>query len=230
MKKKYKLHKKTMMKIQIFVILYHFIVLFYYICRLYRYKSVEFGLFMQNKILFVWFVSLFIFIYDFVYILHVIDSTPKKRYRRNYRTPMELLRANYLFFNLFFIWPIIFIFFLNFNLSFFWVIWNVMIWFSPFILSLRPFVVNIFWLCTLFGDKDVELWKCPECWKYILKKPIIYCSNCWNAKNLVFFNRFYCKDCGLEPKVEDFDFPNFCPHCGVPFKGRNKKINLWNLS
>lgn len=104
-------------------------------------------------------------------------------------------------------------------------IWKIIFSISPFLLLLfRSSFTDFLWSGYLirrwFKIKDSEVWNCPWCHWYIMKKPIRFCPHCgcdtWalDSKSLVHV----CKNCGSFVKIKELDFPNFCPHCGLWFK------------
>ena len=126
-------------------------------------------------------------------------------------------------FNFFLVWPSLFVAVSDFPL--FWNIWKMVLWVSPILFYLlRFFVVDYIWsdriVRKIFRWKDIDVWNCPACHEYILKKPIVCCSNCWMKKfsEWKLFNNKYCMHCWFKSAVGDFDFPKHCPHCWLRFK------------
>lgn len=116
------------------------------------------------------------------------------------------------------------------NLGFLWKLWNLLIWISPLFLAIfRSYLVDFFcswyFIRKLFLKKDSEIWNCPNCHCHIIKKPITFCPHCWSKRysTHVLNNSIFCNNCWFVFKVRDFDFPNYCPHCGLPFIRRKAK-------
>lgn len=135
------------------------------------------------------------------------------------------LRNYYLLFNFFLIWPALFVAVSDF--PFLWNFWKILLWVSPILFYIfRVFVVDLIWsdkiVHWLFRSKDMEVWSCPWCHEYILRKPIFYCPHCGSLKH---GERWFCKSCWFTSKILDFDFPKFCPHCGLWFKYQRIKSN-----
>ena len=101
---------------------------------------------------------------------------------------------------------------------------------SPFLLlllrsSFTDFLWSGYFIRRWFKIKDSEVWNCPWCHWYIMKKPIRFCPHCgcdtWAIWNWSLIH--VCKNCGSMVKIKEMDFPNFCPHCGLGFKARHPK-------
>ena len=108
------------------------------------------------------------------------------------------------------------------DVNFIWKFWNLLFWLSPLLLfffrsSLADFIWSWLFVRKIFTKKDLLVWTCPICRKYILSKPIRFCPRCGNDKRKGQCLHFYCT-CWFFMKVGDFDFPNHCPHCGVPLR------------
>ena len=136
---------------------------------------------------------------------------------------LKSLKGYYFLFNFFLVWPSLFVAVSDFPL--FWNIWKMVLWVSPILFYLlRFFVVDYIWsdriVRKIFRWKDIDVWNCPACHEYILKKPIVCCSNCWMKKfsEWKLFNNKYCMHCWFKSAVGDFDFPKHCPHCWLRFK------------
>ena len=108
-----------------------------------------------------------------------------------------------------------------------WKLWSMLFWLSPFLLYIfRASLVDVLWsgvfIRRLFSKKDLEVWNCPRCRSYILKKPIKFCPHCGTDKfGINWWYNVYCRNCWFHLRVRDFDFPDYCPHCGLSFR---KKI------
>ena len=113
------------------------------------------------------------------------------------------------------------------NLWILWKLWNFLFWISPLFLTLfRTYLVDFlgswFFIRKYFLDKDSEIWNCPKCHFHIIKKPFRFCPHCGNDKysSHSLNNSIYCNSCWFAFKIKDFDFPNYCPHCGLSFRKR----------
>ena len=111
------------------------------------------------------------------------------------------------------------------DLWIFWKIWNFLFWMSPMFLiifrtTLVDFLGSWFFIRKFFLKKDSEIWNCPQCHCHIIKKPFRFCPHCWNDK---CGSSMYCESCWFSSKIRDFDFPNYCPHCGLSFRKRKAR-------
>ena len=136
---------------------------------------------------------------------------------------IKALKGYYFLFNFFLVWPSLFVAASNF--PFLWNIWKIVLWVSPILFYfLCFFIVDFIWsdriVRKIFKWKDADIWNCPVCHEYILKKPVFYCSNCWMTKyrEWKLLSGKYCIHCWFKSCVDDFDFPKYCPHCGLRFK------------
>lgn len=116
------------------------------------------------------------------------------------------------------------------KVGFLWRLWNLLFWVSPLLLVIfRSYLVDFFsswfFIRKLFLKKDSEIWNCPNCHCHIIKKPFIYCPHCGNDRynSNSWKNNIYCNSCGFPFKIWDFDFPNYCPHCGLSFRKRKSR-------
>lgn len=116
------------------------------------------------------------------------------------------------------------------DLGILWKLWNSLFWISPLLLvlfrtSLVDFLGSWFFIRKLFSKKDSEIWNCPQCHSYIMKRPFIFCPHCGNEKDnsKITRNSIYCGCCWFSLKIRDFDFPNYCPHCGLSFRKRKAR-------
>lgn len=116
------------------------------------------------------------------------------------------------------------------NLWIFWKLWNLLFWVSPlFLVVFRTYLVDFigswFFIRKFFLKKDSEIWNCPQCHYHILKNPVLFCPHCGNPKysSKSLNNDFYCNCCWFKFKIRDFDFPNYCPHCGLSFRKRKAR-------
>ena len=109
-------------------------------------------------------------------------------------------------------------------------IFKILFSISPFLVLLfRSSFTDFLWSGYLirrwFRIKDSEVWNCPGCHWYIMKKPIRFCPNCW-CDSFALDNKSFvhiCKNCGFFMKIKETDFPNFCPHCGLAFKSKHPR-------
>lgn len=108
-------------------------------------------------------------------------------------------------------------------------IWKILFSLSPFLLLLfRTSFTDFLWSGYLirrrFRIKDSQVWNCPWCHWYIMKKPIRYCPHCgcdiWAMDSWSFVH--VCKNCGNFIKIKELDFPKYCPHCGLCFRYKHK--------
>lgn len=134
----------------------------------------------------------------------------------------------YFIFFFMFLWPVV-------ESSIDWIpliakIWKILFSLSPFLLLLfRTSFTDFLWSGYLirrrFRIKDSQVWNCPGCHWYIMKKPIRFCPYCgcdtWAMDTGSFVH--VCKNCGNFIKIKEVDFPNFCPHCGLWFKFKHPK-------
>ena len=109
-------------------------------------------------------------------------------------------------------------------------IWKILFSLSPFLLLLfRSSFIDFLWSGYLirrwFKIKDSEVWNCPGCHWYIMKKPVRFCPHCWCDSRALDTKSFVhvCKNCGSFMKIKETDFPNFCPHCGLAFKSKRPR-------
>lgn len=109
-------------------------------------------------------------------------------------------------------------------------IWKILFSISPFLMLLfRTSFTDFLWSGYLirrwFRIKDSEVWNCPGCRWYIMKRPIRFCPHCgndsWALDNHLMIH--LCKNCGSFMKIKETDFPNFCPHCGLAFKSKRPR-------
>ena len=109
-------------------------------------------------------------------------------------------------------------------------IWKILFSISPFLMilfrsSFTDFLWSGYFIRRRFKIKDSEVWNCPGCHWYIMKKPIRYCPHCgndsWALDNHLMIR--LCKKCGSFMKIRETDFPNFCPHCGLAFKSKHPR-------
>ena len=106
-------------------------------------------------------------------------------------------------------------------------IWKIIFSMSPFLFllfrsSLTDFIWSGYIVRKWFKVKDSEVWNCPWCHWYIMKKPIRYCPHCGNDSLALDGQSFVhlCRNCWFFMKIKETDFPNFCPHCGLSFKSK----------
>lgn len=219
----YKKHKKIMFRTWLFIILYTFFIFIIFTQYVYDNMFVELD-FYFIKIWYdlrgaFWLLTLF-----YLSFCNIKLSIKKVTWCKiDIKLLFDFLKNYYILFNFFLIWPALFVAVSDFPIL--WNFWKILLWVSPFLFYiLRIFIVDFIWsdkfVRWFFRWKDVEVWSCPWCHEYILRKPIFYCPNCGNIKH---GERWLCRSCGLSSKILDFDFPNFCPHCGLWFKYKHLK-------
>lgn len=223
MQVQYEKHKKIMIRTWCFIVLYTAFIFIIFTQYVYNNMFVELDFYFVEIWYDLWWafwlLSLFYPLFWYIKVL-----TKKLSWSKiDIKLLLKFLKNYYILFNFFLIWPALFVVVSDF--PFLWNFWKILLWVSPFLFYiLRIFIVDFVWsgkfISWFLKSKDKEVWSCPWCHQYILKKPNFYCSNCGHLK---YGERWLCDSCGFSSKVSDFDFPNFCPHCGLWFKYRGIK-------
>lgn len=111
------------------------------------------------------------------------------------------------------------------EIGFLWNLFSILFGISPFFFIIfRSYLIDFFWswmfIRRWFSKKDADVWNCPQCHVYILKKPVRYCPHCGADRGSTQWFGYvtYCHKCWFTMKIRDFDFPCCCPHCGLPFR------------
>lgn len=237
MELKYKKHKKIMIWTWFFIAFYTIAV--FVVLTQYVYEN----MFVNINLIFVeiWYdvrgcfrllTIFYLFIMCFYFSFNRLDSSKSNNiyfykgrpiYNDIWPLLLKSLKGYYFLFNFFLVWPSLFVAVSDFPIL--WNIWKIMLWISPILFYfLRFFIVDFIWsdriVRKIFKWKDANVWNCPACHEYILKKPVASCPHCWMTKysEWKLFCSKYCMYCGFKSVVGDFDFPRYCPHCGLRFK------------
>ena len=228
MKLKFEKHKKVVLWSWFFLVFYTFVVFIVLTQYIFNDTVIELDLFFVK---YVYDVKIMSVVFTFFYLVIVYSSysdyikeshSNRLNHKANPKLFANLLKRYCILFNFFFVWPLLFTAVSDFPL---WSAWKIVLWISPLLFYfLRLLLINFVWSAKFvrkfFKWKDSDVWNCPACHEYILKRPVSYCFNCWNkifdAKSL--FDNKYCKYCFSKYKVKDFDFPRYCPHCWLRFK------------
>lgn len=225
MQTQYKKHKKIMFRNWFFILLYSFSIFWFFSNCVYKDVPLNSWFFESITWFDLWVFS-WIFLFVVLILLKIYEALSNPLWDKIVKIPRKFLRNMYFLYNFLFLWPLLFKSISD--LTLFWWFWRIILWLSPFLFYVfRFFAADFVWsdkfVRWLFRLKDIRVWSCPCCHEYILKKPNSYCPNCGNEKH---GEKWYCLSCGFDSRVLDFDFPNFCPHCGLWFKYRRIKKHI----